>query len=282
MSDAGTALRDTARDQPEAGAIIVRNGKWGAASLADIRTVLDSVCDVLYEAFQKRPDDAIRVGQSVNGPEVFNSQRPYEMRLCATDTYWSQFVYQFAHELCHVLTNFDRCIGHRHKWFEESLCELASLYALRRASETWAAGHLESSGLLRPVEFATNHRTYAAGIAAAYVSPAAVDLPRWLNENIAALEANPVLRDLNGVVAVALLEPFQRRPALWRDCSVLNHWDAREDCTFGDYLDSWEACLRRAGSVAGAPAVVRNAFLPLAKGLGEPLPVQHSRPAAAD
>lgn len=38
--------------------------------------------------------------------------------------YWSQFIFQFAHEFCHYMT-----FGHvtqTMRWFEEAICELAS------------------------------------------------------------------------------------------------------------------------------------------------------------
>ena len=43
----------------------------------------------------------------------------------------SQYIYQYAHELAHVLANWEDGGGHRFGWFGETLSELASLHALR-------------------------------------------------------------------------------------------------------------------------------------------------------
>ncbi len=118
--------------------LTVVNGNWGATSLSGIDGVLRSVYVVLTEAFGKMPDELIQVSTwALDNPRTIYDTRPYKIYLSVHDTYWSQYVYQFAHELCHVLTRFDRFKGHKHKWFEETLCELASLFALHRLAERW-------------------------------------------------------------------------------------------------------------------------------------------------
>ena len=82
-----------------------------------------------------------------------------------------------------------------------------------------------------------------------------------LDDNIEAMEANSLRRDLNGAVAVALLDRFRDKPSLWGDCGWLNHWDASMDTTFSDYLDSWTDCLHSHGRGDRAPRVVRKLFL---------------------
>ena len=128
----GTETKETAP-------LIVENGNWGAVSLSAIRAVLESAYTALVEAFEKEPEDVIHVTQwNREYPLVVHDRRPYQMYLSARDRYWCQYVYQFSHELCHILTNFDRAKQHRHKWFEESLCELSSLFVLHRLAEIWA------------------------------------------------------------------------------------------------------------------------------------------------
>lgn len=239
---------------------VVENGNWGATSLAAIRAVLTSAGSALMDAFGKQPDAPVHVVGWRRNPQLFHDLRPYEIRLSARDTYWCQYVYQFSRELCHVMTNFDRCKEHRHKWFEESLCELASLFVLHRLAEVWRTH--PPSGIAGASDFALNHGAYAREIAAKYFRAEGKALPEWLAGNIEALEANPLERDLTGVVAVALLDRFRRDPALWRDCGTLNRWDPRANVTFSEYLDSWAACLRQNGSEAVTPAVIRGMLLP--------------------
>lgn len=252
--------RVTTPDQVGTFRPIVENANWGATSLCAIRAVLGSACDSLLHAFGRSPDAPVHVARWDQVPMVFYDKRPYEIRINARDTYWSQYVYQFSHELCHVMTNFDRHKNHRHKWFEESLCELASLFVLRQLAETWRTH--PPFDISKASDFAPSHAAYSERIESKYPGPDDGDYARWLTENIDALEADPIKRDLNGVVAVALLNQFRNDPVLWRDCGALNLWDPTSDATFSDYLDSWTKCLKNRGSKVTTPAVVRKVLLP--------------------
>ena len=237
---------------------IVVNGNWGATSLNTIRAVLGSACNVLLNAFGRSPDASVRVARWDQDPQVFFDARPYEIRINARDTYWCQYIYQFSHELCHVMTNFDQCRDHRHKWFEECLCELSSLFVLHRLATEWRMR--PPLDIPQAFEFAPNHAVYSKEITAGYALPSDNDYPGWLTNNIGAMEANPIRRELNGVVAVALLDRFQCNPFLWRDCGVLNLWNAGVDVTFSDYLNSWSTRLTGRESQTTAPAIVRDIF----------------------
>ena len=236
--------------------LVVENANWGGVTLGEIHTVLKSASDVLLDAFGTRPEASVRVTHWGGDPLVCYDKRPYRVYLSARDTYWCQYVYQFSHELCHIMTNFDEYRGHRHKWFEESLCEMASLFVLHRLVDAWAKGH----GPYRGVDFAPNHGTYASRVEERYRPPPASDLRGWLDSSIRDLEACADNRALNGVVAVVLLDRFQRDPTLWRDCASLDHWDPHADATFSDYLHSWAERLRGEGSEARVPILVRDIF----------------------
>lgn len=247
-----------AKDQETVPVLTVENGHWNAASLRSVREVLNSAHRELLNAFGRSPDASIRVAWWGQDPRVFFDHRPYEIRINAQDTYWSQYVYQYSHELCHVMTNFDRYKEHRHKWFEESLCEMASLFVLYRLAQNWAEHPPDIFGAS---EFAPHHGTYAEQIEEKRRLLPGCDLPGWLAANIEVLETDPLRRELNGAVAIALLDRFRDEPSLWGDCGWLNHWDARMDATFSDYLESWVACLHRHGREGQVPTVVRKLFL---------------------
>ena len=238
--------------------LTVGNGNWGTVSLTSVQAVLNSAYEKLVDAFGRPPDASIRVGWWGQGPRVFDDHRPYEIRISARDTYWSQYVYQFSHELCHVMTSFNHCKEHRHKWFEESLCEMASLFVLHHLAQNWAEHPPDIFGAS---EFASHHGTYAEQIEEKHRLARGCDLPGWLAANIETLERDPLRRELNSAVAIALLDRFRDEPSLWSDCGWLNHWDARMDATFSDYLNSWVACLHRHGCEDRVPTVVRKLFL---------------------
>jgi len=217
--------------------LVVENGNWGATSLRAIHGVVESAYAVLVEAFEKEPEDIIHlIRWNQKHHLVVHNKRPYKMYLSAWDKYWSQYVYQFSHDLCHILTNFDRVRKHRHKWFEGSLCELSSLFVLHRLAETWAES--PPAGVFEAADFAPNHREYAEYIGAEYGISSGEDISRWLSENIRTLETSSAERELNGAVAVALLDRFREDPSLWRECGWLNHWNPEGGETFPDYLDS--------------------------------------------
>jgi len=238
--------------------LTVENGNWGATSLRSIHSVLASVAGVLADAFGRAPDAPIRVAPWSRGPQVFDDQRPYQVRLSARDRYWSQYVYQFSHALCHIMTNFDRHKGHKHRWFGESLCEVASLFVLHRLAELWKTQ--PPAAIADAVGFASNHRAYAERIAAGYPRISPGRLPEWFTEALPRLEANPCERDLCGTVAVALLDSVHSDPALWRDCVHLNHWNPDADPAFAEYLGSWTAHLQERSLPACAPAAIADLF----------------------
>lgn len=121
--------------------------RWGEAPVSDIK----KLCENVALHFQEQ----LRVEQKVNGDLsiVYNAEGPitfyrnffggapdeYKIGLKVTDTYWSQFSYQFGHEFCHVMQNHDRITPNNpNDWFHEAICELANLWVIRRMSKTWA------------------------------------------------------------------------------------------------------------------------------------------------
>ena len=232
--------------------LIIANGNWGGTSLRTVHAVLESAFDVLLDAFEKLPDAPIRVARWSQDPRVFYDYRPYEIRISARDTYWCQYVYQFSHELCHVMTNFDRYREHKHKWFEESLCELASLFVLHRLATIWKEH--PPADIAGAVEFAPHFRTYADDVWNVQVDRH--DLPHWLTEHIDTLEASLFNRELNRTLAVALLDRFLEDPSLWRACGWLDCWDPSANVTFRDYLDSWAELLHEKDFAARASDLI--------------------------
>ena len=53
------------------------------------------------------------------------------------DRQQNQYAYQFAHEFCHVLSGYEGLEGNPNNWFHETICELASVFTLRRMAERW-------------------------------------------------------------------------------------------------------------------------------------------------
>ena len=243
------------------GRLTVVNGNWGRTSLASILAVLESAFRVLTSAFGVRPDAPVQISRwQQEYPQVVFGHRPYQILLSTGDTYWSQYVFQFSRELCHVLTGFERYRQHRHKWFEESLCDLASLFVLHRLADDWQ--RQPPAAVYGAAAFAPNHRTYALDREQQHPAPVDRDLPSWFAGSFRALEANPFDRVRTGIIAAALRPRFSQEPSLWAACRRINRWDPNRDHTFAGYLDSWGADLRRNGFEVRTPELVRGLLLP--------------------
>ena len=238
------------------GRLVVVNGNWGDTTLAAVLEVLDSVYGALTEAFGAEPDAPVSISHWTQPPLTVFDRRPHEVLLNARSRYWSQYAYQFSHELCHILTGHDRYRKHRYRWFDESICELASLYTLYRLESAWRAD--PPRGVPGAKQFAPHHREYAESRREQHRLPDGTSLPDWFATHRPLLESGTQRRDLYTTIGGALVDCFLGNPGLWRDVHVLNQWDPREDASFGRYLGSWKRCVQAAGGPGLAPETIRR------------------------
>lgn len=210
---------------------------WGDAPVRDLRAVFDSAASVLWAYFSDRKLEPIFITRTHTGPMVHferNYRKEIVMDLDSEGTHWSQFAYQFAHEFCHVLAGFDQD-GTSNLWFEETLCETASLFTLRHMAEQW-----------RAVPPFPNWKSYAHALEdygeGVKKSREAIPQPRlaeYYRKHAAQLRANPTLRDLNGAMSLVLLEMFEQIPGSWEAVSWLNSRPSAKGETFEFYLQKW-------------------------------------------
>lgn len=226
----------------------VAAGNWGAVDARDIRIFLEAVADE-FLAYVDDPREVplrIRVVPRAGSPRVLYERGrdgEYVVQLTARNETWFQYAYQFSHELCHIVSHFDHKERHgdevisANQWFEESLCETAALYTLKRLAANWAeappARQWSGYGPLFAsyAEFlqAQPHRRSTAG----------QNLGQWYRDNRAALEADPYLRESNERVATALLPLFEHAPGGWRAIAYLNADTASAAKGFADFLGDW-------------------------------------------
>lgn len=213
---------------------------WGCP-LEDARRVCAAAAGELWRYFPGRRLPPIQVDPR-GGPIVLFNRSPrgeIRVRLDVHGTYWAQMTYQFSHEFCHILCNY-RDNPNPNKWFEEAVCETASLFVLRRSAETWKS---------RPPY--PNWKDYA-GALGRYAEeriekarlPAGTTLAAWYRTHAETLARNPTNRDLNTTAATELLSLFEESPGHWEAVGALNSGDFDALTTFRQYLESW---LRHAG-----------------------------------
>jgi hypothetical protein len=241
-----------------AGELVIRpnaSADW-QASPDNVRAVLESAAKTLWKHFPGRDLKPILV-EPKGGPIVLyerGEDGQYQVRLDTGDTYWSQYAFQFAHEFCHILCNYDED-AHRNRWFEEAICETASLYALRVMADEWKTDP--------PFP---NWRDYAPALAkyaderlVSAKLPADRTLAAWLKDHEADLYQNSTNRKLNLVVASELLPLFEASPASWEAITWLNAAKSAQSQTFAEYLGDWRreapeqhhAFIRRIGEKFG-------------------------------
>jgi hypothetical protein len=212
------------------------NADW-QADPENVKAVLESAAQTLARHFPERKIAPILV-EPRGGPIVLyerGDNGEYRVRLDTGETYWSQYAFQFAHEMGHILSDYKEN-PHRNKWFEEAICETASLYALREMAKTWKTD--------APYE---NWRGYAPSLAA-YAQeridsaqlPDGKPLAGWFADHEADLYVNSTNRELNLVVAAQLLPLFESEPAQWEAISWLNAADSAKSQTLAEYLADWE------------------------------------------
>ncbi len=122
------------------------NRGWGNAPTSNIKRL----CENVALHFQEQLRDGHKVNGKLtivyrpNGPIAYyrsyfgGEPDEYKIGLSVTDTYWANFAYQFGHEFCHIMENHDELKDNPNDWFHEAICELASLWVIRRMGETWA------------------------------------------------------------------------------------------------------------------------------------------------
>lgn len=210
------------------------------ASEADIRAVCDSAAKQLWRHFPDYELEPFVVTRGKTGPIVLydrNDAKEIVVKLDTGNTFWSQYAYQFGHEFCHILCRYRPNDG-KNLWFEEALCETASLFVMRGMVRDWKkeppyrhwADYRDS---LR--EYADDvirkrdkvQQIYARGMASFY------------QDHAEELRKNPTNRELNGAMAIVLLAKFEAAPERWEAVRWLNHTAAPKDEPFTSYLKRW-------------------------------------------
>jgi hypothetical protein len=149
----------------------------------------------------------------------------YVIHLSARDRRWSQYAYQFAHELCHILSNFDNeeakdgAGALQNLWFEESVCDAAALFTLRQMTSTWR----DAPPYPHWASYAPAFSEYAQHLLTEVDRHEvdAANLGEWYRDNADELKRNPYLRTKNEVVAARLLPLLEKNPQHWAAISFL-------------------------------------------------------------
>ena len=215
---------------------------WGSANIRDVEAVLDSASSVISAYAGGRSLGTVIVRNDPKGPISLYERGPdneYIVLLDVKGRYWAQLAYQYAHEVCHLLTNYDLAPNNvsRQQWFEESICEAFSLFILEQMAVQWAV----EAPYPNWKSYAPELKRYADDMSSKKHRTFAKDLRTWYQQHKTILEDDPYAQErrLNEKFATHLLALLQKQPGQWAALSYLNLGDNTADRTFHKYLDDW-------------------------------------------
>ena len=216
----------------------ISQSDWGNAQIDNIASLLKDTASHLNRLLRTPFEGTIYVAPSPPGkpPRALyrpSLDAPFVILLSARNRKWCQFAYQFSHEFCHVLCGYEDLKENPNNWFHEAICELASVFTLRRMAERWPT---------RPpycnwTDYTRALRDYWQELLSqpAVQLPEEIPLHSWLSDHEPALRENEYQRDKNALVAYQLLPIFENTPTGW---NAIRHLP-NSTGPLADYLVDW-------------------------------------------
>jgi hypothetical protein len=217
---------------------------WGDVNPLDAKAVSLSAGKVLLENIPGLRLEPIILKNDPSGPISLyqrGSQNEYIILVNIKGLYWAQLAYQFSHELMHILSNYIATPGDANQWFEEALCEAASIHAIQRMSVVWRTNppypnfksYSSSLGDYYKNLLAEQHR---------YLKPGET-LANWYKREQQSLRANHAQRPKNELVGTKIYAFFNASPDRWRSVRYLNIGNANKQISLEQYLNDWRTSL---------------------------------------
>lgn len=217
---------------------------WGGAAPADVQAVLDSVISVISPYIAHHKLGTILIQRSEDAPRAVyekGANGEYIVQIQASGNHWARIAYQFSHEMCHLMSNYDLAPNNisGQQWFEEALCEAFSLFTLERMATVWA----ENPPYPNWKDYAPHLREYSQNnLQEAHRQlPKGMKLSAWYQQNREVLRADPYAndRDLNEVVSNQILPILSATPQGWAAINYLNLGETSKDLSLETYLNDW-------------------------------------------
>ena len=217
---------------------------WEGIGADNAKAIALSAADSLLENIPGVSLDPIILENSSDGPVVLfqrGSNNEYQVKINIGDTFWAQLVYQFSHEFMHILSNYGRTESDSNQWFEEALCEAASIHAVKRLSVVWETNpplpHLQS--------FAPSMKDYYNNLIAEphrYLQ-SGDSIANWYQREQVSLRNDAGQRDKNEVLGTKIYQFFEESPDRWRAVRYINMSNVNGQITLKQYLTDWQTHL---------------------------------------
>jgi hypothetical protein len=218
---------------------------WGKGWHIERKYVLYSAGNTFLDYFpQVAPLTLIiKHADSNHAPVTLYQKGPngeFQILLSAQDNYWDKYAYQFSHELCHILCKYEKVNLDQkpyNQWFEEAICETASLFVLRQMTLDWQ----KNAPYKHFRTYAPAFKDYAQRVidqTDINLSPN-IELSQWYQHNEKQLREDYLLRDKERIVAAMLLPLFEETPEHWQAIAFLNEPPFEPAKKFACYLSDW-------------------------------------------
>lgn len=220
--------------------LLVAKSGWGDGLPRDIAAVCASTAETVFQAIKpdlgQEPTILIIPGDKV--PMVVGHRGPageFVVLLTARDKHWSQFAYQFSHELGHVLCG-DLSADKPQHWFEEAFCESLSIWTLEKMGITWQT----KPPYVNWRDYAQSLSSYAKNLRHR-VEPVD-EIAVWYQKNRDALSRNAYDRDCNLILARHLATMAQEEDQFYQSFYFLRRGVAPSPSTMESVLGAWLEC----------------------------------------
>ena len=197
--------------------------KNDSSHLDDPLIIIRDVCDLMLKAFDENPDTDLLIidDNQRDYPEYLHNKKIIYLATAGND-YWAQNAYQLSHELCHHFIMKKSPTGDN-SWFEESICELASIYYLSEVASNWSTSSNDDKS------------SYYSGItrylSKLLISPLNLNLKELSIQSSVfykEMNSNQYLRDKNRFIANKLLPIFKKTPSLWEDVYLIRKLNIKD------------------------------------------------------
>ena len=218
--------------------IEITGDDWGQVGKSEVQQVLFLACQQILPHTGREAWPALLISNTADGPMTLyqrGKEGQYVILLNTRDRRWCQYVFQFAHELGHIICGFKKN-GSPHRWLEESISEVASLFILQKMSTVWK----ELPPLPDQASYFEEFPKYLKSRINQVPEMNPSSFNKWWQKNHYALKMDSTLRLKNLTVARKVLPLFEKNPdAAWGACGYLNTFEHAKQPTFESFLWDW-------------------------------------------
>lgn len=230
--------------------IRVLDGAWDTAPAIEVHMLLSYVLaqyerntpGIQWPNIDVYREEYTPITLNIPGPE-----NQIRIGLATHGHLWSQYSFQFSHELVHVLIGRTRnnvrwpSMFFPAGWFEESLCEVGSLFTLRSMSRDWKY----SPPFQGTLHYYSALWQYAQDRidSPEHAMVNGLSFRDWHSSHREVLQSTCCNRDLNTVAAKYMLPLFEAMPTAWKAVSYLRCGNINPSESLDQVLRAWhDAC----------------------------------------